>query len=257
MNETALLDDLLRPGGLIARFQPIFDLSSPAARVFAYEGLSRGRPGSPLEDAEALFAHGRDRREECLVDRACVANLLRAAAALPARASVALNVHAATLARDRGFTSFLLACASRQDIAAAQLVLEIVEHAPAWDAPGLSAALASLRMAGVRIALDDVGTGQANYRLMLETRPDLLKIDRYFVHGAHADRARRAVLRSIADLGHVLEARTIAEGLEDPRDLAPLLDLGIHLVQGYLLGRPAPASELGALAQICDRRAVS
>ena len=67
---------------------------------------------------------------------------------------------------------------------------------------------------------------------------DLLKIDRHFVAGVHADPHRRAVLESIADLAHRLGGEAVAEGIEDEPDLAAVADIGIALVQGYLLCHP-------------------
>jgi EAL domain-containing protein (putative c-di-GMP-specific phosphodiesterase class I) len=80
--------------------------------------------------------------------------------------------------------------------------------------------------------------------MVLECRPDYLKVDRYFVTGCHDDFYRKAVLSSIAQLARPFGARVIAEGVEDARDLAVLKRLGITLVQGHLFGRPAAAAEV-------------
>jgi EAL domain-containing protein (putative c-di-GMP-specific phosphodiesterase class I) len=95
-----------------------------------------------------------------------------------------------------------------------------------------------LRARGIGIALDDVGVGHSNYSMMLDCRPDLIKIDRYLVAGCHADPQRQAVLESIARLAPRLGARAVAEGVEEPDDLGTIRALGIDLVQGFLLSRP-------------------
>jgi EAL domain-containing protein (putative c-di-GMP-specific phosphodiesterase class I) len=106
--------------------------------------------------------------------------------------------------------------------------------------------LEELRRREVRIALDDVGLGQSNFKMIVDAMPDFLKIDRYFVHSCHSDRSRRVVARSIAELARQFDAAPIAEGLELAEDLEVLRDLGISLFQGYLLGRPTSARELAA-----------
>jgi EAL domain-containing protein (putative c-di-GMP-specific phosphodiesterase class I) len=121
-----------------------------------------------------------------------------------------------------------------------------VEHAPPWDVVGFRTALERLRALGALIALDDVGLGHSNYMMILECRPDYFKVDRHFVEGCHRDFHRRAVLASVARLARPFGARVVAEGVEQPKDLAALRRLGITLVQGYLLARPAPVAEIAA-----------
>ena len=125
-------------------------------------------------------------------------------------------------------------------------MIEIVEHAPPWDVTGFRNGLEGLRDIGARIALDDIGMGHANYRMILECRPDYFKIDRYFVAGSHGDFHRRAVLASVAELARPFGARVVAEGVEAPADLETVRGLGIDLAQGFLFGPALPASALAA-----------
>src|SRR4029078_5139565 len=141
---------------------------------------------------------------------------------------------------DSGFVDFLAGEARSQGIEADRLVIEIVEHAPAWDIEACRPALAALRDHGASIALDDVGLGHSNFMMILECRPDYFKVDRYFVDGCHQDSHRRAVLASVARLARPFHARVVAEGVEDPADLTALARLGITLVQGHVFGLPAP-----------------
>jgi len=116
-----------------------------------------------------------------------------------------------------------------------RLVVEIVEHAPVWDVEAFRNVLGGLRAIGARVALDDVGLGHSNYLMILECRPDYFKIDRHFVHGAHADFYRQAVLRSVAQVAVPFGAQVVAEGVEAPEDLAAVRAAGIALAQGWLL----------------------
>jgi EAL domain-containing protein (putative c-di-GMP-specific phosphodiesterase class I) len=101
-----------------------------------------------------------------------------------------------------------------------------------------------LRAEGVRVALDDVGVGRCNFRTIIDVAPDLLKIDRYFVHGCAADSRRRSVLASLRRLGEDIGAAVVAEGIELEADHRIVRDLGIHYAQGFLFSHPRPLAEV-------------
>jgi EAL domain-containing protein (putative c-di-GMP-specific phosphodiesterase class I) len=235
-----LLDRLLQPGALQAAFHPVLDLSSPSAPLYL-EGLIRGPAGSNVVRPDVLFDYARRKGSEVDVDRACIRALLTAGRALPG-VSIGLNIHAATLAADLELLTFLGDLLTATGIAPARLVVEIVERGQDWNHRTFLLNLEGLRSIGVRVALDDFGTGQANYRLLLDSRPDYLKVDRSFGHGCHDDPRCRALLDSLAKLAGRIGCRVVAEGIEDPADLEAVREAGIELVQGYLWGSPAPAS---------------
>jgi len=239
-----LIDQILATDGLTVRFQPVVELEGETLRLHTLECLTRGPERSNAARADVMFEYVRRKRVEPTVDRACISAALLAAAALPGTPRLSLNVHASTLGRDADFPSFLDAVTDRQGIHPSRLTIEIVEHARAWDGVTFSRALQALRTLGARIALDDVGLGHSNYGMMLDTQPEYLKIDRYFVHGALGDLQRRAVLDSIAQLALKLGARVVGEGVEDATDLLSLRDFGIDLAQGYLFAAPLSVVEL-------------
>jgi EAL domain-containing protein (putative c-di-GMP-specific phosphodiesterase class I) len=244
--ETTLLDTVLLPGQLSVVFQPIFEVDSGAPRLHALECLIRGPRGTNAERPNVMFEYVRRKRAEAAVDRACVATALAEAATLPGEPRLSVNVHASTLGRDTGFHAYLLERAVAVGIAPARLVVEIVEHSPPLDVPSFRRTLAELRSAGVAIALDDVGLGQSNYKMILDVRPDIYKIDRYLVSGAGGDPYRQIVLDSLARMVRRLEARAVAEGVEDRGELVAVEAAGIDLVQGFLFSPPLPRAELVA-----------
>jgi EAL domain-containing protein (putative c-di-GMP-specific phosphodiesterase class I) len=191
-----------------------------------------------------LFEYVRRKRAEAAIDRACVATALAEAALLPGATMLNVNVHASTLARDLGFPAFLLERAVSARIAPQRLVVEIVEHAPPLDVPGFRRALEEMREGGLTIALDDVGLGQSNYKMILDVRPDIYKLDRYLVAGAWNDPYRQVILDSLARMVRRLEAKAVAEGVEDQNELVAVEAAGIDLVQGFLFARPLPRREL-------------
>ena len=250
MTAPSLLDRVLGPDGINILFQPIYEVQDRTCRLHAVEALARGPRGTNLEPAAVLFEYARRKHEGALVDRTCVTRALHAAAELPDLPRICLNVNAPTLDRDRGFVQHLAETAAESGISPGRLVVEIVEHAPFWDGPTFARSLVELRALGVRIALDDVGLGHSNYRMILECRPDYLKIDAYLVRHCARDYYRRCVLRSITDLAASFCARAVAEGLESVADLDMALALGLDLMQGYLLCAPLPAELLASSAPL-------
>jgi EAL domain-containing protein (putative c-di-GMP-specific phosphodiesterase class I) len=234
----SLWDRILEPEGLTTVFQPIFRIESGRRVPFALEALTRGPKGTNIERSDVLFEYVRRKRREPEIDLLSIGAALREAGRHPGVPALSLNVHAATLERDPSLARRLAALAAENGIPLDRVIIEIVEHAPPWSGPQLLTSLADLRALGVRIALDDVGLGQSNFRMILDCHPDLLKIDRHFVAGVHADPHRRAVLESIADLAQRLGGEAVAEGIEEEPDLAAVADIGIGLVQGYLLCHP-------------------
>ena len=237
MSETAL-NRILQPGGITPVYQPVFRTNGAAPQLFSFECLSRGPAGTNFESANVLFEYVRLKREESLVDRACIAVALRGASALPDGVRLALNVHASTLGRDHGFISFLKSTAAATGIGLSRMTIEIVEHAPPWDGVSFLSALEQLRELGAEIALDDVGLGQSNFKMILDVRPNWLKLDRYFVEGCSTDPHRRAVITVLRQLGAEFSAEVIAEGVMTREDADTLHGLGVSLMQGFLFSEP-------------------
>ncbi|HYH09426.1 MAG TPA: EAL domain-containing protein [Thermoanaerobaculia bacterium] len=240
MIESAL-NRILQPGGITPVYQPVFRVDGDSLTVDAVECLARGPKGSNFESASVLFEYVRLKREESLVDRACIVAALRGASQFPANIRLALNVHASTLGRDHGFIDFLTNTANATGITLERLTIDVVEHAPPWDGMSFLAAIEQLRELGLRIALDDVGLGQSNFKMLLDVEPDYLKVDRYFVDGCANDARRRAVIVALRDLGSQFEAEIVAEGVTGDADSRALQELGVTLMQGFHFGEPVTA----------------
>jgi EAL domain-containing protein (putative c-di-GMP-specific phosphodiesterase class I) len=243
MSESAL-DRILQPGGITPVYQPLVRLTPDGAETYGVECLSRGPRGTNFESADVLFEYVRLKREESLVDRACISVALHGAAALSSSLRLGVNVHASTLGRDHGFLSFLKKTADSARIDLQRVTIEIVEHAPPWDGVSFLAALDHLRELGTSIAVDDVGLGQSNFKMLLDARPDQLKLDRYFAEGCARDARRRAVIGAIRQLAHECDAVLIAEGVATQEDADCLQSLGITQMQGFLFSEPLTLDQL-------------
>jgi diguanylate cyclase (GGDEF)-like protein len=133
------------------------------------------------------------------------------------------------------------------------LTLEITESTILTDAAGSRATLERLHMLGVEISIDDFGTGYSSLGRLRELPIHEVKIDKSFVQRVAEDHRDRAVVRSAVQLGHALDLRVVAEGVEDVGTYAYLAAEGCDVVQGYLLARPLPPDEFMAWLHIHSR----
>jgi EAL domain-containing protein (putative c-di-GMP-specific phosphodiesterase class I) len=121
-----------------------------------------------------------------------------------------------------------------------QIVLEINEadeENKMWEVGELGRAVEKLRGYGFRIALDDVGSGAASLKKIVEYEPDIVKLDRYFGTGLSAHPGKRKLVSLFVEYCSGKQ-RLVLEGIENPEDLAAARSLGVPIGQGFLLGRP-------------------
>lgn len=160
------------------------------------------------------------------------------------RLNMAVNVSALQLA-EPGFTNLVVEALDASGVCADRLWLEITESALMRDPDEAVLVLQALRDLGVHWEIDDFGTGYSSLSYLQRFPVETLKIDRSFVDGLDHRSEGVAIVKAIIGLGESLGLSVIAEGVERTAEAAKLQSLGCHLAQGYLYGRPLPASALG------------
>ena len=226
-------------GALRAVFQPIYDLRSGQPR--GYEALIRPAEGSGFADPGELFAAAEAVGRTVELDLACLQTSIAAFAGLTLPGSLTLNLSPRTLEADEFSVHTLVSLLSRHGVDPRRVVLELTEREAVEDMEHLTRAVESCRAAGMRIAADDVGAGNAGLRLLSQLRFDIVKIDLSLVQGGAVRATSQEVVRTLKDLADRWGALVIAEGVETPEQLEFVRSLGIRAGQGYLLGRPAEA----------------
>ena len=216
------------PGAIEIVLQPVVELAT--GRAGGFEALTR-IAGEPRRGPDEWFAQahrvGLGDELEALAIRTALGLPDR-----PERTFLALNVS------PRALLSAPVQAALPRDLTG--IVVELTEHEAFGDEGELDAALADLRARGARVALDDAGAGYAGLQQMIRVAPDILKLDRTLVHGAHADPSRQALLEALIAFASSTGAAICAEGVEDRDDLRVLVALDVSYAQGYALCRPAP-----------------
>lgn len=229
----ARIERLIDGDGLDIALQPIVDLDS--RHVVGAEALARftDEQGERLPTEETfLDAHvlglGVD-LELSVIDLA-----LRSQARLPEGLYLALNVSPALLARPE-----LERIVQRGEHGSRPLVVELTEHQAVEDYGQLDGALERLRAHGVRVAVDDVGSGFASFRHVTRVKPEILKLDRSLVCGIDEDPVRQSLASAIVAFARDVDAIVVSEGIESGDELSCLMDLAVGCGQGFYLGRPA------------------
>jgi diguanylate cyclase (GGDEF)-like protein/excisionase family DNA binding protein len=128
-----------------------------------------------------------------------------------------------------------------------RLGLELTESVLMEETSSPTAVLQDLKDLGVRLMLDDFGTGHSSLNHVKRFPIDAIKVDREFVTGVAEDEGDRHILRAIVSMASAMDVAVIAEGVETREQARWLRHLGIKLVQGYAFGRPAPAAAIEAL----------
>jgi diguanylate cyclase (GGDEF)-like protein len=229
---TVLAKRALRPV-----YQPIFSMTTGEA--IGYEGLVRPTEGAPFTNASALFtaAERADRTVE--LDLACL-EIVAAGIQLPNdEVYISVNLSPRTLESSLFRPGELKAIFHRNGISLDRVVLELTEREKVEDLAQLQKNVDGCRRAGMRIAADDVGAGNAGLRLLSEIHFDIVKIDLSLVQGGTMHDPSHAVLRALQELAAQWQASIVAEGIETAEQLAVVRSLAISSGQGYLLGRPA------------------
>jgi EAL domain-containing protein (putative c-di-GMP-specific phosphodiesterase class I) len=217
--------------GLGVALQPIVDLDT--RRVVGAEALARFKDadGTAIPTERTfLDAHALGLGPE--LELAIVELALRSEGRLPDGLYLALNVSPALIGRDE-----LLDLVARHDHTR-PLVIEITEHQAVEDYSELDAGLGRLRKHGVRVAVDDVGSGFASFRHVTRVNPEILKLDRSLVAGIDEDPVRQSLASAIVSFARDVGAIVVSEGIESEDELDCLMELAVGCGQGFYLARP-------------------
>ena len=221
---------------LAMAFQPIVDLDQGGA-VMAQEALVRGPAGQGAGwvidqvAPDALYAF----------DQACRVTAIEEASrlGLPATGSrLAINFLPNAVYNPLACIQATLRAAERTGFPRDRLIFEVSEQEKVTDTGHLLRIFQAYRAMGFAVAIDDFGAGHAGLSLLADLPVDLVKLDMGLVRGCDGDRARRIILASVVRACGELGVQVIAEGIETAAELATLREIGITLVQGFLLARP-------------------
>jgi EAL domain-containing protein (putative c-di-GMP-specific phosphodiesterase class I) len=215
---------------LETHFQPIVDLKSGEA--IGTEALSRFAQ-QPARTPDAWFAEAAEIGLGVELELTALEMALGQLNRLPSALYLSLNASVETMLSP-DFRAVLTSRPSER------IVLELTEHTPVTDYVALTETIDELRSHGVRLAVDDAGSGFSSFSHVLNLKPDIIKLDVALTRGIDKDPARQSLGRALLTFGMEAYRTTIvAEGIETKAELETLRSLGCPGGQGYLLGRPS------------------
>lgn len=218
-------------------FQPIFDVEHEI--ILGYEALTRGPKNSNLYSPETLFnqaeKYGLLSELELLCREKAISRFCELKLSGKLFINICLNV---MLTKDHPYGE-TIKLVEKSGLSPQQVVIEISEKSPFPNSDILLKALNKYRQFGFDIAIDDLGAGYSGLKQWSYLRPDIVKIDRYFIEQCNQDMMKREFLKILFELGRISNAHVIAEGIETRAEFELLRELGMVYAQGYFLARPS------------------
>jgi sensor c-di-GMP phosphodiesterase-like protein len=252
-NPVADMERALAAGEFVPYYQPVVDIRS--GQIRGAEVLVRWRkvdgtlvlPGAfiPLAESSGLI-----REMTCDLMRRVCADAGHAIGCRPAL-KISFNF-AGQLFSDDSIVNDVRDIFLDSPIRLTQVVLEVTERDPIENFTATRQTIAALQELGVRIAIDDVGTGHSGLSYMLKLGADIVKIDKMFVDAIGTDRNSATIVETLVDLAHNMRMEVVAEGVENFEQVMHLRDLGIRLAQGYVFAPPLPGSSFLQLVEALD-----
>ena len=239
------LDKAIENGEVWLAYQPKVELAT--GRTIGAEALARWThpekgPISPTEFISAAEQHDRiEPLTEFVIDKA-----VEAAARIGQRGidfAIAVNLSARMLS-DRRLPSRIAATLDKHRLDPAKLTLELTETAAVSGSGNGIELLGALRELGVKIAIDDYGTGLSTLEYLKKIPASEIKIDQSFVKSMRDNRSDLIMVQSTIALAHSLDRTVVAEGVEDMQSLEQLTMLKCDVAQGFIIGRPMSYEEM-------------
>lgn len=227
-------------------FQPIYFLKP--LKLFGLEVLSRPVINSALANPELLFRAALKYGVYNELEILCWKKAVKFVAPHLADRKLFLNCNPYLIEGPR----FLMIKSIFEDqhISPAQVVLEITERSRITNFKLFYEHLRKYRECGFRFAVDDVGGGFASLESIVETKPEMVKIDRHIVCDLDSDQFKKSIIKFIVSFCKENNIVSIAEGIETEKELDILIELGIDAGQGYYLYRPTAEINIPAMSQI-------
>jgi len=232
---------------LTLQYQPIVELAT--SRVVGAEALVRWWRGDEAVSPRAFLAVAEDSGlivplGEWVLRKACAQGAAWRAASWDVGVSVNLSLRQLNAPQ---FPAQVAAALAESGLPPAALTIEVGERMLVEDAGLVVDRLAELRDLGVKLAIDDFGIGYASLAHLRQLPVDIIKIDPSFVSGLGHDPTLTLLTRTIVQVGRDLGMQVVAEGIEEPRQLAELREMGCGYGQGFLVARPMAAPGVEAL----------
>ena len=214
-------------------FQPIVDARTKD--IISYEALVRGPKGQPASDVFAQIK----KTQFYNFDQTCRDKAIQLASSLHIRKNLNLNLFPHALYQTELNIRATLQASYQYGFPFENIIFEITESEKITDNKNLVNLIRMYQEFGFQTAIDDFGSGYAGLHLLIEYRPNCIKLDRCLIANVHNDTVRQAVVEGMCLVCSKLNIQILAEGVETIEEYNWLRRAGINIFQGYYFAHPA------------------
>ena len=230
--------DILENNSLTAHFQPIIDMKTN--KIFAYEALTRGvLPNGDLMYTDILFKKSQRNDTNFVLDRMCRETALKTTAVKKIDAKVFINFIPTSIYDPEFCLASTVKWAKQLEFDPKNIVFEVVETQNVKDKEHLKTILNYYRKEGFLIALDDVGEGYSSLNMIIDIKPDIIKVDRNIIENIDTDTMKQSIYKALRTICIDNGIKILAEGVETPYELEMVKEIGVDYAQGYYFARPS------------------
>jgi EAL domain-containing protein (putative c-di-GMP-specific phosphodiesterase class I) len=237
-----VIDELIRNRRLTTHFQPIY--ATMDGLVFGFEALARQTAPASFPDSGELFKAASITGCLTALDKLCLENALSCLAEtrfLDHDWHLFINICPETFMNPAFSCRIFTDLVRGMGISCERVILEITEESVISNYALFRSSLDSYRQQGFKIAIDDFGAGYAGLKMLSTVEPDFVKIDRHFIADINRSYINTKLVEAVATVCNRIGINVVAEGIERREELTVVRTMGIDLIQGFLLGQPAPS----------------
>jgi len=229
--------DIVNNKSLTSYFQPIIQASDRS--IYGYEALIRGvKEDGSLMFPDELFPKSARNDINFKFDRICRESALKTAAVKRVQQKVFINFIPTAIYDPEFCLNSTVKWANQFEFDPSNIIFEVVETENVKDQEHLKKILTFYREQGFKIALDDVGEGYSSLNMLVNLRPDIIKVDRNIIENIHQNPLKQSVYKALFTMAKDHGIEVLAEGVETAQELAMIETLGVDYIQGYYFGKP-------------------
>ncbi|WP_407271707.1 EAL domain-containing protein [Radiobacillus sp. PE A8.2] len=231
--------EFIAKGKFISHFQPIIQLSDQS--IYGYESLLRSGDANFNATPGQLFGVASKTGLFSLLDQKAREVAVKTRVnTIPAGVKSFINFLPSTIYNPEFCLRHTFSIVERYQVAPGDLVFEVVETEKIEDVDLLKRILQTYKASGMKVALDDVGTGFATLDMLKKLAPDYVKIDRQYISYCDQDKQKQDFLKQVMVIANGMGIKVLGEGIERQEELDYCRIIGMHLAQGFYIGKPSP-----------------
>lgn len=229
--------DIINTQSITSHFQPIIKASDNS--IYGYETLARGvMADGTLVYPNELFEKSKRNDLNFNLDRLCRESALKTAATKKINQKVFINFIPTSIYDPEFCLQSTVKWANQLEFDPSNIVFEVVETELVKDQQHLKKILQYYRDEGFKIALDDVGEGYSSLNMLIELKPDIIKIDRNIISSIDKDDFKQSVYKALYNIAKENNIEVLAEGVETPYEIEVIRQIGVDYIQGYYYSKP-------------------